>query len=115
MEQPTQQGRTHRERWIGHDRERPPRQTEVARVNLYHRHRAPEAVAQRLRASGVQLDCDHVRATVDERRGERAEPRADVDHEIAAPHTGVDDESFSPVGSEQVGAPPWPGHGDAPS
>ena len=115
LEHASQQRSGHRERRVRHHRVGPARQPQIARVGPYDRHCVPEAVAERLCATRVQLDGDDARATVDERRGQRTEAGTDVEHEIAAPHTGFGDESFSPIGSEQVGTPPWRGHGDAPS
>jgi hypothetical protein len=77
---------------------------------------ASASLPEDLRTPRVQLDGDDTRAGVDQRRGERARARADIDDQITAADSAVGDESFSPARVELMPSPPpWLSHGDGPS
>jgi hypothetical protein len=96
--------------------ERTPRQPEVRRVGLDDHCEPAEPLPEDLRTPRVQLDGDDTRAGVDQRRGERARARADIDDQITAADSAVGDESFSPARVELMPSPPpWLSHSDGPS
>ena len=74
-----------------------------------------EPLPEDLRTRRMQLDGDDTRAGVDERCGERARARSDIEDQITAADSAVGDESFSPARVELMPSPPpWLSHGDGP-
>jgi hypothetical protein len=114
-EQATDQCCRDGKRGIGHDPERPPRQSQVGRV----RHDdddagAPEPVAQKSRPPLVQLDRHDASSGVDERQRERAVAGSDVEHELTRSNGGILDHERRPTAIELVEPPPCgapTGHG----
>lgn len=95
--------------------ERTARQPEVHRVGLDHHREPAEPLPEDLRTRRMQLDGDDTRAGVDERCGERARARSDIEDQITAADSAVGDESFSPARVELMPSPPpWLSHGDGP-
>jgi hypothetical protein len=57
------------------------------------------------------LDGDDPGATVDERSGERARARSDVEHQVTGPNFGIGDQLFGPAATESVPSPSCPSCG----
>lgn len=106
-QQPAEQRRRHRERRIGDHSERTAREAKIGRVGLHDdNRRAGKPLAQRVGPLRVQLDRDDARPGRDERFGDRAGPRADVDHEVSGPHPRFGDQSLCGYVSEPMPSPP---------
>lgn len=102
---------------VGDDAERTPGQAEVGGIGLHDAHTAREPTAQRSGPAWMQLDRDDTCAASEERRGDRAVARADVEHEVATGYARLGDEAISPRTVESVPAPGRrmsPGHAGAP-
>ena len=105
LEQAAEQRGRDPERRVPDDGVGPARQAEVGGIRLHDGHGRAEPISQDPRSTRVHLDRDHPSADVDERCGDRAEPGADVEHQVAASYRGEDDETLSPRWVEEVTAP----------
>jgi hypothetical protein len=112
-----QRGRDGEQR-VGDDPERLSRKSQIGRVGLDDLDAVVgEAVSELSGSAGVQLDRDDARASPNERRGQCAGPRADVENEIAAVDVCCVDKPARRLFNELMPTPmcrPCRGHG-APS
>jgi hypothetical protein len=116
LQQAANQGGGDIERRVGHDVIRPPRQPQIGGVGLDDDNRAAEAFSKVAGPLRVGLDCDHASAGGEQRGGQRAAARTDVEDVITAGNAGVSDEPGRPSRVELVPAPArlGPGHGGGP-
>jgi len=94
-------------RGIGHDPERPARESQISRVcHDDDDGLALEAVTQALRPPLVQLDRHDARSCGNKWQRERAVAGSDVEHELTGSDGGVIDNESRPTAIELVEPPP---------
>lgn len=119
MRQPDQHGRHTPERRVGHDAERPRRQTQVANVGTDDLDVARQAT-KRVGSTRMEFESDDARPGGSEPARDRTLASAQIEHEVTEADPARDDEFGGDVVSESVPRPfasaprwrrPYPGHG----
>ena len=92
---------------LAHHRDGPAGQPQARRVGVHHGDVA-EPVTEPGGPPGMQLDGDYLRPSPDQRRGERALARSEVEDKLARPDAGLRDDPRGPLIGEPVPTPQNP-------
>jgi hypothetical protein len=80
-----------RKRWVRHHSKWPLGQSQVAGIGSHDFHvEVDEPIPQRTHSVWVEFDCDDSSSVLDERPGERAFSRTDIDYEVAWLYASVE-------------------------
>ena len=79
---------------------------------LQRRGERRDGLRQRGREGRVDLDGDHRTGHRQQRQGQRAQPRADLDHDVLRPHPGQPDDAAHGVGVDDEVLAPLLGRAD---